>query len=227
MTGPGTGSVTGSVTGSASGYGPENFAAAFGVSRETCARFVRYETALRRWQRRVNLVGASTLDDIWRRHFADSAQLAAHLHKGARRIVDLGSGAGFPGLVLKLLRPELDVTLIEADARKAAFLSATAAELSADVAVLAARIEDVARDPARPEADVVTARALAPLPDLLDLASGWSVDNPQFLLLKGQNIEKELISSTKCWKMAITQFDSVTHPGGRVLSIERIARVKI
>lgn len=222
MIGPGTGSGTRS----ASGYGPEEFAAAFGVSRETCARFVRYEAALRRWQRRINLVGASTLDDIWRRHFADSAQLAAHLRPGVRRIVDLGSGAGFPGLVLKLLRPDLDVTLIDADVRKAAFLSATAADLSADVAVLARRIEAVARSPARPEADVVTARALAPLPDLLDLASGWSVDNPQFLLLKGQNVEKELISATKCWKMTVTQFNSVTHAAGRVLSIERIARVK-
>ena len=214
------------MSGSGTGYGPEEFAAAFDVSRETCARFVRYETALRRWQRRINLIGASTLNDLWRRHFADSAQLAAHLRNGARRVVDLGSGAGFPGLVLKLLRPELDVTLIEADTRKAAFLSATAADLSADIAVFARRIEDVARDPARPEADVVTARALAPLPDLLELASGWTVDNPQFLLLKGQNVEKELISATRCWKMSVMQFDSVTHPGGRLLSIEGIARVE-
>lgn len=207
-------------------YGPEEFAAEFGVSRETCARFVRYEAALQRWQRRINLVGPSTLNDVWRRHFADSAQLAAHLREGARTVVDLGSGAGFPGLVLKLLRPDLAVSLIEADARKAAFLSATAAALSVDVAVIAARIEDVARNPARPRADIVTARALAPLSDLLELASGWSVDNPQFLFLKGQNVEIELISATKCWNMALMQIDSVTHPDGRLLSIERIARVK-
>ena len=209
------------------GYGPEEFAAEFGVSRETCAQFARYEAGLRRWQRRINLVGPSTLNDVWHRHFADSAQLAAHLRDGAQSVVDLGSGAGFPGLVLKLLRPDLDVHLIEADARKAAFLTATAAALSVDAAVIAARVEDVARSPARPRADVVTARALAPLADLLELASGWAVDNPQFLLLKGQNIDIELISAAKCWNMSLKQSGSTTHPDGRVLSIERIARVKI
>ena len=209
------------------GYGPAEFAAEFGVSRETCAQFARYETELRRWQRRINLVGPSTLNDVWRRHFADSAQLAAHLRDGAQSVVDLGSGAGFPGLVLKLLRPDLDVHLIEADARKAAFLTATAAALSVDATVIAARIEDVARGPSRPRADVVTARALAPLSDLLGLASGWTVDNPQFLLLKGQNVDIELISTAKCWNMSLKQSGSATHPDGRVLSIERIARVKI
>ncbi len=206
-------------------YGPEEFAAQFGVSRETCAQFVRYEEALRRWQRRINLVGASTLADVWRRHFADSAQLAAHIRGDARRLVDLGSGAGFPGLALKLLRPDLTVHLIEADARKAAFLRATAATLSVEVAVIAARIEDVAAGAARPRADVVTARALRPLPDLLELACGWSVDNPQFLFLKGQNVELELISATKCWNMTVDRIDSATHPDGCLLSIERIARV--
>lgn len=208
-------------------YGPEEFAAEFDVSRETCAQFVRYEQALCHWQRRINLVGPSTLNDVWRRHFADSAQLAAHLRDGARTVVDLGSGAGFPGLVLKLLRPDLEVSLIEADARKAAFLSTTAANLKADVAVIAARIEDVASGSARPRADIVTARALAPLTDLLELASGWSVDNPQYLFLKGQNVEIELISATKCWNMTLMQIDSVTHPDGRLLSVEGIARVQI
>ena len=208
-------------------YGPDDFAAEFRVSRETCGKLVEYERALRRWQRRINLVGPSTLEEIWRRHFADSAQLAAHLRAGARSLVDLGSGAGFPGLVLKVLRPDLEVHLIEADKRKAAFLTATAARLSVEAAVIPARIEDVASGPARPRADIVTARALAPLPALLELASGWSVDNPQFLLLKGQNVESELISAAKCWNMTVRQIDSVTHPGGRLLSIERIARVKI
>lgn len=208
-------------------YGPEEFATQFGVSRETCGRLIEYETALRQWQRRINLVGPSTLEDVWRRHFADSAQLAAHLRADARSLVDLGSGAGFPGLVLKLLRPDLEVHLIEADKRKAAFLTATAAMLPAKVAVIAGRIEDVANGPARPRADIVTARALAPLPALLELASGWSVDNPQYLLLKGQNVESELISATKCWNMTVRQIDSATHPEGCLLNIERIARVKI
>ena len=208
-------------------YGPDDFAAQFGVSCETCAQFVRYEEVLRRWQRRVNLVGPSTLGEVWRRHFADSAQLAAHIRGDARRLVDLGSGAGFPGLALKLLRPGLAVHLIEADARKAAFLRAAAAMLSVEVAVTAGRIEDVAAGPARPPADIVTARALRPLPDLLELACGWSVDNPQFLFLKGQNVEFELISAAKCWNMTVNRIDSATHPDGCLLSIERIARVDI
>ncbi len=214
------------MTGRAAPYGPAEFAAQFGVSRETCDRLALYERTLARWQRRINLVGRSTLDDVWRRHFADSAQLAAHLPPDARSLVDLGSGAGFPGLVLKLLRPGLAVHLIEADSRKAAFLTAMAALLSLDVAVIAARIEAVARSPARPRADVVTARALAPLPELLALASGWSGDNPRFLFLKGQNVESELISSAKCWNMTVRQIDSLTQPGARLLCIERIARVK-
>ena len=207
-------------------YGADDFAAEFGVSRETCAKFADYERALRQWQRRINLVGPSTLDDVWRRHFADSAQLSAHLRPGAQALVDLGSGAGFPGLALKLLRPDLAVHLIEADTRKAAFLTATAATLSIDVAVIAARIEEVARAPDRPRADIVTARALAPLPALLELASGWSVDNPQFLLLKGQNVESELISTAKCWNMTVRRIDSATHPDGCLLDIEGIARVQ-
>ena len=208
-------------------YGPEDFAIQFDVSRETCDRLILYERALVRWQRRINLVGPSTLNDIWWRHFADSAQLAAHLRADARCLVDLGSGAGFPGLVLKLLRPDLEVHLIEADSRKAAFLTATAASMAVDVSVITARIEDIVTGPRRPRADVVTARALAPLPELLELASGWAADYPQFLFLKGQNVESELISATKCWNMTVRQIDSLTHPSARLLSIERIARVKI
>ena len=208
-------------------YGPEDFAVQFDVSRETCDRLILYERALVRWQRRINLIGPSTLNDIWRRHFADSAQLAAHLRADARCLVDLGSGAGFPGLVLKLLRPDLEVHLIEADSRKAAFLTATAASMAVDVSVITARIEDIVTGPRRPRADAVTARALAPLPELLELASGWAADYPQFLFLKGQNVESELISATKCWNMTVRQIDSLTHPSARLLSIERIARVKI
>ena len=208
-------------------YGPEDFAVQFDVSRETCERLILYERALGRWQRRINLVGPSTLNDIWWRHFADSAQLAAHLRADARCLVDLGSGAGFPGLVLKLLRPDLEVHLIEVDTRKAAFLTATAASMSVDVSVIAARIEDIATGPRRPRADAVTARALAPLPELLEFASGWAADYPQFLFHKGQNVESELISATKCWNMTVRQIDSLTHPSARLLSIERIARVKI
>ena len=208
-------------------YGPEDFAIQFDVSRETCERLILYERALGRWQRRINLVGPSTLNDIWWRHFADSAQLAAHLRADARCLVDLGSGAGFPGLVLKLLRPDLEVHLIEVDTRKAAFLTATAASMAVDVSVIAARIEDIVTGPRRPRADAVTARALAPLPELLELASGWAADYPQFLFHKGQNVESELISATKCWNMAVRQIDSLTHPSARLLSIERIARVKI
>src|SRR5262245_10706309 len=158
--------------------GPAEFAAAFHVSRETLARLATYEGLLRQWQSAVNLVAASTLDAIWHRHFADSAQLLA-LAPGARAWVDLGSGAGFPGLVIALLlagdpSPERPgpqaklprMTLIESNARKCAFLRevvrATRIARSLSVDILSTRIETATTQVSLQAPDVVSARAVAP-----------------------------------------------------------------
>ena len=142
--------------------GPDGFAALSGVSRETLARLETYAELLRRWSARINLVGANTLADPWRRHFLDSAQLLAHVPPGTQTLIDLGSGAGFPGLVLAILGMP-GVELIEADARKCAFLREAARLAAAPVTIRNARIEAAA-----PRiVDVVTARGCAPLDRLL------------------------------------------------------------
>src|SRR5687767_1366639 len=137
---------------------PEELGVALGLTRETLNRLAVHLDLLRRWQRAINLVGRSTLADPWRRHVLDSAQLYPHLAGQAGPVVDLGSGAGFPGLVLAILGAP-DVHLIESDQRKAQFLREAARVTGTPVMVHARRIEDVAPFPA----SVVTARALAPL----------------------------------------------------------------
>ncbi|NNG05692.1 MAG: 16S rRNA (guanine(527)-N(7))-methyltransferase RsmG [Inquilinus sp.] len=194
----------------------EAFAAASDVSRETLEKLIRYLALLEKWQRRINLVGRSTLADPWRRHMLDSAQLLPLLPEGARILVDLGSGAGFPGMVLAILGvPE--VHLIESDGRKAAFLGEVSRETSTPVTIHAARIEDV-----RPfVADVVTARALAPLPDLVELARRFSDSRTVWLFPKGQDVDRELTATTKEANMRLERVPSRAHPSAVILRLTR------
>src|SRR5690349_9665552 len=162
---------------------PEQFADLVPVSRETLDRLAAYLDLLRRWQRTINLVGAGTLHNPWRRHILDSAQLVHLLPEGARRLVDLGSGAGLPGLILAIMGvPE--VHLIESDRRKAAFLREAARATATPVTVHACRLQ--AAPPLA--ADVVTARALAPLPQLLPLAARFATPATSNLFLKGRQV---------------------------------------
>jgi 16S rRNA (guanine527-N7)-methyltransferase len=190
-----------------------------GVSRETLERLAVYEALLKKWQKTINLVGPKTLDDAWGRHFLDSAQLHPLLPESARVLVDLGSGAGFPGLVLAIMGvPE--VHLIESDVRKCAFLREAARATGAPVTVHTKRIEAVQGL----RADVVTARALAPLTDLLGWAAPFLGEQGVALFLKGQNVEDELTDTTKYWKMRSERFDSVTDPSGSILRLSGIVR---
>lgn len=197
---------------------PEAFAAETGVSRETLNRLRRYAEMLTLWQQRINLVGRSTLPDLWRRHMLDSAQLMPLLPPGARTLVDLGSGAGFPGLVLAIMGvPE--VHLIESDARKAAFLREVSRETSAPATIHAIRIE------AAPTlvADVITARALAPLPALLRYASRFAGPATVMLLPKGQDAARELTEARKQMKMQVDSVPSVTDAAGSILRISDLS----
>ena len=139
-------------------FGPDDFAARTGVSRETLARLKAYADILTDWNARHNLVAKSTLPDLWHRHFWDSAQLMPLIPAPAKTLADLGSGAGFPGLVLAAMRPDLAVTLHEATTKKCAFLQAAADRMGVAVSIRNARLEDLPRQ----AFDVVTARALAP-----------------------------------------------------------------
>lgn len=198
--------------------------AALGVSRETAAVLDVYVDQLRRWQSVRNLVARSTLDTIWSRHIFDSAQFLDHVSADARALVDLGSGAGFPGFVLAILlrdRPGLSVTLIDSDQRKAAFLRETARLLTLPVAVRAERIEAALSDP--PVCDVVTARALAPLGDLLDLADPLLSRGALGLFAKGENVANELTASRGLDRFDLDLRPSRTRAGAAIVIVRRRA----
>lgn len=207
-----------------SDYGPETFAQDVSVSRETLARLKTYAGLLAEWNVRHNLVSRASLDDLWRRHFLDSAQLAAFVPPAARTLVDLGSGAGFPGLVLAVLlrdRP-LRVTLYEATAKKCAFLTAVAGRLGLDADIRHGRIEASAAEPF----DVVVARALAPLDRLLPYAQRFWGPGTVGLFLKGQNLGAELTKARKSWRMQTREHKSLSAASGVVLEIRELHRVR-
>lgn len=196
----------------------ETFAARSGVSRETLERLKAYEALLRKWQPKINLVGPATLADAWTRHFLDSTQLFPLLGEGVRTLVDLGSGAGFPGLVLAVLGVP-DVHLVESDTRKAAFLREAARETGTAVTVHAKRIDTVTKI----AADVVTARALAPLETLLAWAYPLIGSRGVAVLPKGQNVDQELTDATRSWNMAVERTSSATDPSGTILRIRELS----
>jgi 16S rRNA (guanine527-N7)-methyltransferase len=199
-------------------FGPEEFAAKNNVSRKTLAQLKAYADMLGDWNARHNLVAKSTLPDLWRRHMWDSAQLAPLIPVEAASLADLGSGAGFPGLVLAVMRPDIAVTLHEATAKKCAFLRAAADRMGLHVAIENARVEDLT-----PQAfDVVTARALAPLPLLLGYAHRFTGPNSVCLLLKGQNVGSELTEATRCWNMKASQVPSQTDPSGAIVCVREL-----
>lgn len=201
-------------------FGPEQFAAATGVSRETLGRLSRYADLLLDWNSRHNLVSPRSLEDPWRRHFWDSAQLAPLVPESATSLADLGSGAGFPGLVLaELLRSRVRVTLHDATAKKCAFLAAAAEVMDLPIAVVNKRMEEGSAQ----TFDVVTARACAPLPKLLGYAQNFVGPNSVCLFLKGQNVGSELTEAHKSWKMKVRQIPSLTDPSGVILELRELS----
>jgi 16S rRNA (guanine527-N7)-methyltransferase len=201
-------------------FGPEEFAAAANVSRKTLSALAAYAGLLADWNSRHNLVSRASQDDLWRRHMWDSAQLAAHIPENAGTLADLGSGAGFPGLVLAcLLRDRLKVTLFEATAKKCAFLIAAAGRMGlTTVEVVNARMEEA---PPR-QFDVVTSRACAPLPKLLGYAHRFTGPNTVCLFLKGQNLGQELTEAHKYWSMKASRFPSLSGPSGAILELREL-----
>jgi 16S rRNA (guanine527-N7)-methyltransferase len=205
-------------------YGPAEFARDLDVSRETLARLEIYAALLRRWQGAINLVARATLPDLWRRHMLDSAQLCALAPEGARVWLDLGSGAGFPGLVVAALwadRPDFAVHLVESDRRKCAFLRSAAAEMGLPAIVHACRIE-AAPVPA-PPADVISARALAPLDRLLGYAARFAGADTRLLLPKGRDVHQELQAAARHWRFRADVRPSRSDAGGGIVVIDGFA----
>jgi 16S rRNA (guanine527-N7)-methyltransferase len=198
------------------------------VSRETEATLDRIVAELRRWQNVHNLVGARTLEHVWTRHIADSAQLfalaCAQAGRGHIRWLDLGSGGGFPGLVVAALMAERgtgEVHLLESNGRKCAFLKSVIRLTAIPGKVHEGRIEDLIAG-FTGNIDVVSARALAPLPQLLDWSKDLLRTGALGIFPKGQDVEAELTSASKSWRMEMDMVPSRTDANGRILIVRRL-----
>ncbi|MEM9706581.1 MAG: 16S rRNA (guanine(527)-N(7))-methyltransferase RsmG [Pseudomonadota bacterium] len=210
---------------------PETFAAKTGASRETLERLKAFDALLVERAAIHNLVSRSTLPDRWERHFYDSAQLIDRIPKSAKEILDLGSGAGFPGLVIAAFLVDRDgsVTLVESKEKKCVFLrDAVAAMGLKNVRIESARVESGRLESvclARPP-DLVTARALAPLPKLFSYVSEIRAENARLLFPKGARADEELTNARKSWRFQVVRHASVTDPAATILEITALARRK-
>lgn len=209
---------------------------------EQAERLALYQARLAHWQKAINLVSASTLNDSARRHFLDSAQIAPLLppsgalplsadspvfvdDKKTRTsrlsLVDLGSGAGFPGLVLAILRPDLEVHLVESDAKKCAFLQTVSRETHTPVQIYNGRIEDVWH---RIDADIITARALSSFSILLGYVAPWFSRKPDVcgFFLKGREAVREIKEARTRWRFDVDMVPSLSDPAGAVVKVQNI-----
>ncbi len=195
------------------------------VSRETFEKLEAFESLFGKWNSRINLSASSTLGDIWERHIFDSAQLFA-LAPSATKWIDLGSGGGFPGLVLAFLscdRAGSEVHLIESNRKKASFLQAVVGQFDLPARVHARRIEDCYARMDEPE--IVTARAVAPLPLLLTLAAPWLTHGAMGLFHKGRDYRSEVAESAQRWAFDLVERQSTIDPQGVLLEIRNLRAI--
>lgn len=191
------------------------------VSRETREKFNRYAEILLKWQKTINLVGNTTLEGVAERHFLDSAQLIKYIPNKNIKLADVGSGAGFPGLILAMLGIT-EVHLIESDMRKATFLREVSRETHTKVFIHDYRVEDTVIE----NLDFVTARALAPLKDLLVMADKLSTPGHSLicLFMKGEKTEEEFFKAQKRWNFASEMYQSITDKSGKILKINNLTK---
>lgn len=204
----------------------ELFASTHDVSRETMERLQIYERQLKKWTVKINLISKSTIPEIWTRHFMDSAQVFDAIPANANSMCDFGSGGGFPGLVVAALAkekmPDLKVSLVESDVRKSSFLVTAAREMGIDVRVFAERVNAI---PAQ-DADVITARALASLTDLLEMTEVHLATGGTALFLKGAQHQLELDAASQVWKFQLDKQPSATSNESALLTITDLRRAK-
>ncbi len=195
------------------------------VSDDALARLDKYAALLTQWQSRINLVGPSTLPNLWTRHIADSLQLLAHA-PNAKIWVDMGSGAGLPGIPIACAlakTPGAVVHLVESNGKKAAFLREAVRITGAPATVHAERVENFG-DSFNGKADVVTARALSPLKSLCDQAFPFVAKGAIGLFLKGQDVEAELTEASKYWSVEASKAPSLSDPVGCELTVRGLAK---
>ena len=201
------------------------FQAEFNVSRETMAVLDNYASLLRKWNPAINLVSKSTIDALWQRHFHDSAQIYQFQPENPCHWADLGSGGGFPALVLAAMAkedsPETRFTLVESDLRKCTFLRTVIRDLGLNAAVITARIEEIDGL----GADTLTARALASLDKLLEFANLHLSPSGTAIFPKGDRYQAEIAQAKVNWRFDLEEIPSKTNPTGAILKIGGISRV--
>lgn len=206
--------------------GEDEFVREYPVSRETLGKLEILVNELARWNARINLVSRRTLGDVWSRHILDSAQLIDFAPPGAEAWVDLGSGAGFPGLVVAAMaqevRHKMSVTLIESDARKCAFLAAASRAMDIVVTIENRRIE---QPPSRLY-DVISARALAPLSVLIPLSEPYMAADAVALFPKGEAVDRELTEASMARHIDVLRTPSKSDPHGVILTIKGASRAR-
>jgi len=196
----------------------ETFISQLNVSRETLDLFLLYAEILAKWQRKINLISANTIVNVWSRHFLDSAQLYGLVPRGAKTLLDIGSGAGFPGMVLVVMGVK-NVTLVEADARKCLFLSEVLRETGKHANIVNCRIEEFDGG----YFDIITARALAPMDKLLSYINPHFGPSTKGLFLKGEQVDHELTKAKKQWKLEYKTVPSITNDRGSIIIVEKIS----
>ena len=186
------------------------------VSRETEAKLEIYVKLLEKWQRRINLVSSKTLPCVWQRHILDCAQLTSYIPTSSIRIMDIGSGAGLPGVILAILT-ECEVHLVESDTKKVAFMQTALAETGVHATIHHARIEDLPNL----SIDVITARALAPLSKLLQLTQLQNHPELSYLFLKGKGVNLELTELSTSSTLTAVSYPSITDQDASIIHLKR------
>jgi 16S rRNA (guanine527-N7)-methyltransferase len=194
------------------------------VSRETIAKLEQYAALVVRWNPHINLVSKSTIPDIWNRHIVDSVQLFQYAGSKLENWLDIGSGGGFPGVVMAVIAQEkaplTRFTFIESDQRKATFLRTAARELGLLVNILAERVEDASPQ----SANIVTARALAPLTELFPYLQRHLAQDGRAILPKGKTFEDEIQAARLDWRFEIKSYPSMTDAQAKILIVKDIHR---
>ena len=198
------------------------FVKSLNVSRETLNGFYEYETLLSKWNEKINLVSKNTLVDIWERHFLDSGQIIKHVEVSGKRWVDVGSGAGFPGLVVALLlrdrKIDCDLVLVEKNSKKGFFLNEVIRKLNLSVEVVNDNIDNL--EPLN--ADILTARAFSELNNLIEIAFRHRKKEGICLFLKGENYRIELDKTLNYWFFDYDIIDSLSSSSGKIIRVKKI-----
>ncbi|MGZ0186720.1 MAG: 16S rRNA (guanine(527)-N(7))-methyltransferase RsmG [Alphaproteobacteria bacterium] len=193
-----------------------------GVTDATLAALTVYVETLEKWRKKINLIGPASVEEVWRRHVLDSAQAWPLITDPKQSILDLGAGAGFPGLVLDIMGAE-DVTMVDSDQRKAVFLREAARAAGVNPRIIPQRF-DAALAAEQRRYGVVTARAVARLEGLLPVLERALEPDGYAVLHKGAQADEELTEARKSWTMQSTAHPSITGGGGVLLKIWGIRR---